>query len=112
MNRLRNSVLALGLAFVPLFLAAPAHAETFQFTYYWTAREFTFTDQTVNVTVTNDITNKIGGNGEVIDTYRITLGQQIIEKTEKHGPVIYSFDIVGTQILKLEGIDNGFWGGF
>jgi hypothetical protein len=111
MGKLRNSVLALGLAFVPLFLAAPAHAETFQFTYYWTAREFTFTDQTVNVIVTNDITNKIGGNGEVIDTYRITLGQQVIEKTEKHGPVTYSFDIVGTQTLKLEGIDNGYWAG-
>lgn len=111
MSRLRNSVLALGLAFAPLFLSTPAHAETFQFTYYWTAREFTFTDQTVNVTVTNDITNKIGGNGEVIDTYRITLGQQVIEKTEKHGPVTYSFDIVGTQTLKLEGIDNGYWAG-
>lgn len=112
MSKLRNSVLALGLAFVPLFLAAPAHAETIQFTYYWTSRELTFTDQNVTVTVTNDITNKIGGNGEVIDTYRITLGEQVIEKTEKHGPVTYSFDIVGTQTLKLEGIDNGYWAGF
>jgi hypothetical protein len=112
MGKLRNAVLALGLAFIPLLTAAPAHAETFQFTYYWTAREFTFTDQTVNVIVTNDITNKIGGNGEVIDTYRITLGQQVIERTEKHGPVTYSFDIVGTQTLKLEGIDRGFWAGF
>ena len=112
MKRLANSLLVLGIAFAPLFFAAPAHAETIQFTYYWTSREFTFTDQTVNVTVTNDITNKIGGNGEVIDTYRITLGDQVIEKTEKHGALVYSFEIVGTQTLKLEGIDNGYWAGF
>ena len=112
MGRLTNSLLVLGIAFAPLFFAAPAHAETIQFTYYWTSREFTFTDQTVNVTVTNDITNKIGGNGEVIDTYRITLGEQVIERTEKHGPVVYTFEIVGTQTLRLEGIDNGFWAGF
>jgi len=40
------------------------------------------------------------------------LGNQVIEKTEKHGPLTYSFEIVGTQTLKLEGIDNGYWGGF
>jgi len=112
MSKLTNSLLVLGLAFVPLFFASPAQAETIQFTYYWTSRELTFTDQTVNVVVTNDITNKIGGNGEVIDTYRITLGDQVIEKREKHGPVTYSFEIVGTQTLKLEGIDNGYWAGF
>lgn len=112
MGRLTNSLLVLGIAFAPLFFAAPAHAETIQFTYYWTSREFTFTDQTVNVTVTNDITNKMGGNGEVIDTYRITLGDQVIERTEKHGPVVYTFQIVGTQTLRLEGIDRGFWAGF
>ena len=111
MKRLTNSLLVLGIAFGPLFFAAPAHADTIQFTYYWTTREFTFTDQTVSVTVTNDITNKIGGNGEVIDTYRITLGEQVIEVTEKHGPVVYTFEIVGTQTLKLEGIDNGYWAG-
>lgn len=112
MKRLTNSLLVLGIAFGPLFFAAPAHADTIQFTYYWTSREFTFTDQTVSVTVTNDITNKIGGNGEVIDTYRITLGSQVIERTEKHGPVVYTFEIVGTQTLRLEGIDNGYWAGF
>lgn len=112
MKRLANSLLVLGISFAPLFFAAPAHAETIQFTYYWTSREFTFTDQTVSVTVINDITNKIGGNGEVIDTYRITLGDQVIEKTEKHGALVYTFEIVGTQTLKLEGIDRGFWGGF
>ena len=111
MKRLTNSLLVLGIAFGPLFFAAPAHADTIQFTYYWTSREFTFTDQTVSVTVTNDITNKIGGNGEVIDTYRITLGEQVIERTEKHGPLVYTFEIVGTQTLKLEGIDNGYWAG-
>ena len=102
---------AIALAFGPLFFVLPAQANPIQFTYYWTAHEFTYTDVTVNVTVTNDITNKIGGNGEVIDTYRITLGNQVIEKTEKHGPRVYTFDIVGTQTLKLEGIDNGYWGG-
>jgi hypothetical protein len=112
MSKLTNSLLVLGLAFVPLFFASPAQAETIQFTYYWTSRELTFTDQTVNVVVTNDITNKIGGNGEVIDTYRITLTDNVIEKTEKHGPLTYSFTIVGTQTLKLEGIDNGYWSGF
>lgn len=112
MKRLANSLLVLGISFAPLFFAAPAHADTIQFTYYWTSREFTFTDQTVSVTVINDITNKIGGNGEVIDTYRITLGDQVIEKTEKHGAFVYTFEIVGTQTLKLEGIDNGYWGGF
>lgn len=102
---------AIALAFGPLFFVLPAQANPIQFTYYWTAHEFTYTDVTVNVTVTNDITNKIGGNGEVIDTYRITLGNQVIEKTEKHGPRVYTFDIVGTQTLRLEGIDNGYWGG-
>lgn len=103
---------ALFVAFGPLFFATPAQASTtIQFTYHWTAQEFTFTDEQVTVVVTNDITNKIGGNGEVIDTYRITLGTQVIEVTEKHGARPYVFDIVGTQTIKLEGIDNGYWGG-
>lgn len=105
-------VAAIMLAFSSLFFTTPAQANPIQFTYYWTAHELTYTDVSVNVTVTNDITNKIGGNGEVIDTYRITLGSQVIEVTEKHGPSVYTFDIVGTQTLLLEGIDRGFWGGF
>jgi hypothetical protein len=60
----------------------------------------------------NDITNKIGGNGEVIDTYRITLGNQVIEVTEKHGARDYVFTITESQTLTLEGIDRGFWAGF
>ena len=106
-----NFLAAIALAFSSLFFTIPAQANTIQFTYYWTAHEFTYTDVSVNVTVTNDITNKIGGNGEVIDTYRITLGSQVIEVTEKHGPRVYTFDIIGTQTLRLEGIDNGYWGG-
>lgn len=111
-------VAALALAFVPLFFASPAKAnplvngDTIQFTYYWSAHERTFTDANVSIVVTNNITNKIGGNGEVIDTYRITVGNQVIERTEKHDALTYSFQIVGTQTIKLEGIDRGFWGGY
>jgi outer membrane biosynthesis protein TonB len=104
---------ALTLAFGALF-ATPANAftaQTFQFTFFWTAREFTFTDKTVTVTVINNITNKIGGNGEVIDTYRITLGDQRIDVTEKHDARDYVFVIEGTQTIRLEGIDRGFWAG-
>lgn len=111
MKRVRI-IAALFLAFGHLLFATPAQASTtIQFTYYWTAQQFTFTDEQVTVVVTNNITNKIGGNGEVIDTYRITLGSQVIEVTEKHGPRPYVFDIVGTQTIVLEGIDNGYWGG-
>jgi hypothetical protein len=62
--------------------------------------------------VVNDITNKIGGNGEVVDTYRITFGNQVIEVTEKHGARDYVFTITESQTLTLEGIDRGFWAGF
>jgi hypothetical protein len=111
MNKFAKSVLVLGLVFAPLFLASPARAETIQFTYYWTTREFTFTDQLVTVTVTNDITNKIGYGGEVIDTYRISVGGQLIEVTEKHTARDYTFEIIGTQTITLSGIDNGYWAG-
>jgi hypothetical protein len=113
-----RAIAALALAFVPLFFASPAKAnplvngDTIQFTYYWSAYERTFTDANVTIVVTNNITNKIGGNGEVIDTYRITLGDQVIERTEKHDALTYSFQVVGTQTLRLEGIDNGYWGGY
>lgn len=113
-----RAIAALVLAFVPLFFVSPAQAnplvngDTVQFTYYWTAYERSFTDANVSIVVTNNITNKIGGNGEVIDTYRITVGNQIIERTEKHDALTYSFQIVGTQTIRLEGIDRGFWGGY
>jgi hypothetical protein len=108
-----SALAVLTLAFGALF-STPANAftaQTFQFTFFWTAREFTFTDKTVTVTVINNITNKIGGNGEVIDTYRITLGDQRIEVTEKHDARDYVFVIKGTQTIRLEGIDRGFWAG-
>ncbi len=113
-----RAIAALALAFVPLFFASPAQAnpmvngDAIQFTYYWSAYERTFTDANVSIVVTNNITNKIGGNGEVIDTYRITVGNQVIERTEKHDALTYSFQIVGTQTIRLEGIDRGFWGGY
>ena len=103
---------AIILAFSTLLLTSSSKADQIQFTYYWTAYEFSYTDVSINVIVTNDITNKIGGNGEVVDSYRITVGNQVIEKTEKHGPLVYTFDIVGTQTLKLEGVDRGLWAGF
>lgn len=108
---------AFTLAFGALF-ATPANAQplvngdTIQFTYYWGTHERTYTNATVSVTVINDITNKIGGNGEVIDTYRIILGDQRIEVTEKHGARVYTFAISGTQTLRLEGVDRGFWAGY
>jgi hypothetical protein len=58
----------------------------------------------------NDITNKIGGNGEVIDTYRLTFADQVIEVTEKHGARDYVF--TGSGTITLEGIDRGFWAGY
>jgi hypothetical protein len=112
LRKLAASFGILTVVFGPLLFATPAYASTtIQFTYYWTEQDFTFTNEQVTVIVTNDITNKIGYDGEVVDSYRITLGDQVIEVTEKHGPRPYVFDIVGTQTLKLEGIDNGFWGG-
>ena len=99
-------------------LSTPAFADVrqdgnlIQFSYQWGRVEQTFTDATVTVTVTNNITNKIGWNGEVIDTYRITLGDQVIQVAEKHDARVYTFEITGTQTLILEGIDNGYWGGF
>jgi len=107
---------ALLLAFWPL--SQPALADVrqdgnlIQFSYTWGRVEQTYTDSLVTVTVTNNISNKIGGNGEVIDTYRISLGAEVIQKTEKHDARDYTFTITGTQTLVLEGIDNGFWGGF
>lgn len=107
---------ALLLAFWPL--SQPALADVrqdgnlIQFSYTWGRIEQTYTNSIVTITVTNNIANKIGGNGEVIDTYRITLGAEVIQKTEKHDAFDYTFTINGTQTLVLEGIDNGFWGGF
>lgn len=96
----------------PAFADVRQDANLIQFSYQWGKVEQTFTDATVTVTVTNNITNKIGGNGEVIDTYRITLGAEVIQKTEKHDALDYTFTITGTQTLVLEGIDNGFWAGY
>lgn len=112
---MRRGLIALLLAFGWLF-STPAHAtplvtgDTVQFSYTWGSVTREITDSVVTVTVVNDITNKIGGNGEVIDTYRITFANQVIEVTEKHGPRDYTFSGSGT--LTLEGIDRGFWAGY
>jgi NACalpha-BTF3-like transcription factor len=114
---MRRWLIVLVLAFGWLF-STPANADvrqdgdTFQFSYTWGSVTRTFTDSVVTITVVNDITNKIGGNGEIIDTYRITLGDQVIEVTEKHGARDYTYTITESQTLTLEGIDRGFWAGF
>lgn len=114
---MRRGLIALLLAFGWLF-ATPAHAtplvtgDQIQFSYTWGSVTRTFTDSLVTVTVTNDITNKIGYGGEVIDTYRITFGDQVIEVTEKHGPRDYNFLVSGSGTITLEGIDRGFWAGY
>jgi len=112
---MRRWLIVLVLAFGWLF-STPAHADvrqdgdTFQFSYTWGSVTRTFTDSVVTVTVVNDITNKIGGNGEVVDTYRLTFANQVIEVTEKHGARDYVF--TGSGTINLEGIDRGFWAGY
>jgi len=112
---MRRWLIVLVLAFGWLF-STPAHADvrqdgdTFQFSYTWGSVTRTFTDSVVTVTVVNDITNKIGGNGEVVDTYRLTFANQVIEVTEKHGARDYVF--TGSGTITLEGIDRGFWAGY
>jgi len=112
---MRRWLIVLVLAFGWLF-STPAHADvrqdgdTFQFSYTWGSVTRTFTDSVVTVTVVNDITNKIGGNGEVVDTYRLTFADQVIEVTEKHGARDYVF--TGSGTITLEGIDRGFWAGY
>jgi hypothetical protein len=113
---MRRGLIALLLAFGWLF-ATPAQAaplvngDTIQFSYTWGSVTRTYKDVTLVVTVSNDVTNKIGYGGEVIDTYRITVGNQVLEVTEKHGPRPYTFSISGSQVVTLEGIDNGYWSG-
>jgi hypothetical protein len=119
LNTLRKFAASIGVTFValfPLLAASPAHAlykdgDYIQFTYYWEDYSFEVTDATLEITVTNNFTNKIGGNGEVIDMYRITVGDDVLEKTEKHDAVTYTYKIVGTKTVTLGGIDNGYWGG-
>jgi hypothetical protein len=119
LNKLRSFAASIGITFVafsPLLLASPAQAlykdgDYIQFTYYWEDYSFEVTDATLEITVTNNFTNKIGGNGEVIDTYRITVGDDVLEKTEKHDAVTYTYEVVGTKTVTLGGMDNGYWGG-
>jgi len=102
---MRRWLIVLVLAFGWLF-STPANADvrqdgdTFQFSYTWGSVTRTFTDSVVTVTVVNHITNKIGYGGEVIDTYRLTFGNQVIEVTEKHGGGAYHLTGSGTPYLK------------
>lgn len=114
-----NACAAAGLAFSSVLLAQPAQAswqsgnalvngDTVQFSYMWGWAETPVTDS-VTVTVNNTITNKIGWNGEVVDTFRLIFNGETIEVTEK-GIFTYTFE--GTGVLRLEGVDRGFWGGY
>lgn len=114
-----NASLAIGLTFGSVLIAQPAQAswdaqgalvngDSVQFSYYWGAAQTAVTDG-VTVTIDNTITNKIGGNGEVIDTFRVMFNDQIIQVNEK-GVFTYTFEGSGT--LRIEGVDNGFWGGY
>lgn len=104
------SILAFGPA---LLITDLAHAnQTVQFTYYWTSHEYTFTDAVVEVAVTNNITNRIGEGDPIADSYKISIdGQVLIDTSEIHDRRVYTFNIVGTQVITLEGIDNGYWAG-
>lgn len=116
--RLPKTCLAVSLAFLPLFLTPPAfgwdatnaqvNENTVQFSYTWGFAESNVTDG-VTVTIDNTITNKIGWNGEVIDTFRVTFNDQTIEMTEKG---VFTFTFEGAGLLRVEGVDNGFWGGY
>lgn len=112
MNKVGRLFAAIALAFASLVWSTHANAETIQFTYYWTAHEFMLTDQKVDIVVTNNITNTIGG-GVTADSYRISIdGAVVVETSEIHDAITYSFEVVGTKTIKLEGIDNGYWAGY
>lgn len=148
MRRLRI-IAALLVATGSLFWASPAHADTFtdwttgynvnktadcvQFSYTQGSASKSYlvgnTVQNVQfeVSVDNSITNKIGGNGEVFDSY--SLQMQIVdagvivdtvsysESATKHTADVrrltsnYSGHADSVNIT-LSGIDNGFWGGY
>lgn len=111
----------LALALIALFLPQPAHAnwqsnqvlvqgDTIQFSFMWGWAERSMQGD-FTVTVDNTITNKIGGNGEVIDTFRIMFAGETIERTEK-GVFVFTFSATESQVIRFEGIDRGFWGGY
>ncbi len=114
-----NACLAVGLTFGSVLIAQPAQAswdaqgalvngDSVQFSYYWGTAQTAVTDG-VTVTIDNTITNKIGWNGEVIDTFRVTFNDQTIELTEKG---VFTYTFAGSGTLLIEGIDRGFWGGY
>ena len=150
MKRLRLFA-ALSVVISSLFLATPAFADSFndwtrsyntnyststdcvQFSYTWgsTSKSYSVQNYVQNVqfaiNVQNDITNKIGGNGEVFDSYSIKL--EVVdsgvvvdtvtydETRTKHinEPRTVSSDYSGhvdSVNVTLKGIDNGFWGGY
>lgn len=150
MKRLRIFA-ALLVAFGSLFFATPAQADTFIdwsrsyntaydastdcviFSYTWgsASKVYPVNDNVQNVhfeiTVNNSNTNKIGGNGEVFDSYSIEM--QLIdagvvvdtatyaESSTKHfaetrGLTSTYSGHVDSVNITLRGIDNGYWGGY
>lgn len=145
---------ALFVAIGSLFLATPAQASSFTdwslsyntaydantdcvvFSYTWgsASKSYLVPENVQNVqnvqfdvTVNNSITNKIGGNGEVFDSY--SLEMEIIEAGVVVDTVTYAenstkhFAELRTLTssytgpadsvnVTIRGIDNGFWGGY
>ena len=150
MKRLRLFA-ALFVAISTTFLADPAFADSFndwtrsyntaqiastdcvQFSYTWgsASKSYPVQDSVQNVqfdvNVQNDTTNKIGGNGEVFDSYSIQM--DVIDAGAIVDTVLYEETrtkhinqprtLVSTYSghadsvnITLRGIDNGFWGGY
>jgi hypothetical protein len=150
MKRLR-SFAALFVAIGSLFLTTPAHAAPFTdwslsyntasdantdcvtFSYTWgsVSKSYPISGSVQNVqfgvTVNNSTTNKIGGNGEVFDSY--TIEMQVIdagtvvdrvfyeETSTKHFAELRTLTSTYTGPAEsvnvtLRGIDHGFWGGY
>jgi hypothetical protein len=142
---------ALFVAIGSLFLTTPAHADTLTdwsrsyntvydvntdcvvFSYTWGSASKSYLVQNnvqnvqFQINVNNSTTNKIGGNGEVFDSYSIQM--DVIEGGAVVDSVRYSEDRtkhfaevrtlssnysghVDSVNITLRGIDNGFWGGY
>jgi hypothetical protein len=140
---------ALFVALSTLFITDPAFADSFndwttgynvnkaadcvQFSYTWGSASKSYpvgsnvTGIQFNIDVQNDTTNKIGGNGEVFDSYSIQMdlieGGAIVDTVlyeETRTKHVNQPRQIGTGYtghvdsvnVTLRGIDNGFWGGY
>lgn len=150
MKRLRLFA-ALFVAISTTFLADPAFADSFndwtrsyntahiastdcvQFSYTWgsVSKSYPVQDSVQNVqfdiNVQNDTTNKIGGNGEVFDSYSIQMDvidagavvETVLYEETRTKHINQPRTLASTYSghadsvnITLRGIDNGFWGGY